>query len=124
MNNYTFPQSATVIPMGHITIPSGATSMVDSLAATDILGLPDDGNQNTPVGPGAENCNSCSFFHLITSTCCGFGDSIGNPVLVPVNTPTPTRRLDNSELELCLFKLDLGALHIYEVGAGNKWEGK
>ena len=89
MNNYTFPQSATVIPMGHITIPSGATSMVDSLAATDILGLPDDGNQNTPVGPGAENCNSCSCFRLITSTCCWFGGSIGNLVLIPDNMPTP-----------------------------------
>ena len=66
-NNYSFLQSATVIPMGHITVLSGVTFTVDSPAATDTLGLPDDGNQNTPVGPGTENCSPCSFFRLIAS---------------------------------------------------------
>ncbi|OCK87742.1 uncharacterized protein K441DRAFT_682379 [Cenococcum geophilum 1.58] len=82
INNYIFSQSSTAIPVGHITVLSGAIFTVGSPAVTDTLGLPDDGNQNTPVGPGTENCSSCSFFRLIASTCCGFG-SIGNPVLIP-----------------------------------------
>ena len=74
--------------MGHITVLSGATFTVDSPAATNTLGLPDDGNQNTPVGPGTENCSPCNFFRLIASTCCGFS-SIRNLVLIPANTPAP-----------------------------------
>ena len=88
-NNYKSPQSATIIPMAHTTVPRGQTFTLGSGAATDIPRLPNGGNQNTPQGPGADKCEQCSFFRLITSTCCGTGGSVGNPVLIPAGVPTP-----------------------------------
>ena len=77
-NNKTSPESATVIPMAHITVPRGQTFTLNPGAATDLPRLPHDGNQNTLQGPGADKCQQCSFFRLITSTCCGIGGSVGN----------------------------------------------
>ncbi|KAF9696769.1 hypothetical protein EKO04_005748 [Ascochyta lentis] len=71
------------------TVPSGQTFTLNSGAATDIPRLDNGGNQNSPQGPGAGKCEQCSFFRLITSTCCGTGGSVGNPVLIPANVATP-----------------------------------
>jgi chitinase len=86
-NDYKSPESATVIPMAHTTVPAGQTFTLGSGAATDIPRLPAGGNQNTPQGP--PSCEQCSFFRLITSTCCGNGGSVGNPVLIPAGIATP-----------------------------------
>ncbi|KAF1942660.1 hypothetical protein EJ02DRAFT_345196 [Clathrospora elynae] len=88
-NNFTSPESATVIPMTHTTVPRGQTFTLDPGVATDLPRLPNGGNQNTPQGPGADKCEQCSFFRLITSTCCGTGGSVGNPILIPAGVRTP-----------------------------------
>ncbi|KAF2661571.1 glycoside hydrolase family 18 protein [Lophiostoma macrostomum CBS 122681] len=88
-NGYISPESATVIPMAHTTVPAGETFTIDPGASTDIPRLPFGGDQNRPRGPGADRCEQCSFFRLITSTCCGTGGSIGNPILIPAGIPTP-----------------------------------
>lgn len=88
-NGYKSPESATVIPMAHTTVPRGQTFTVGPGASSDIPKLPNDGNQNTPQGPGASSCQQCSFFRLITSTCCGTGGSVGNPITIPAGVPTP-----------------------------------
>ncbi|KAF2714297.1 glycoside hydrolase family 18 protein [Pleomassaria siparia CBS 279.74] len=88
-NDYRSPESATVIPMAHTTVPHGQTFTLNPGAATDIPHLPNGGDQNSPQGPGADKCEQCSFFRLITSTCCGSGGSVGNPILIPAGVPTP-----------------------------------
>jgi chitinase len=88
-NDYKSPESATIIPMAHTTVPVGQTFTLGSGAATDIPRLPNGGTQNSPQGPGPSKCEQCSFFRLITSTCCGTGGSVGNPVLIPARVPTP-----------------------------------
>lgn len=87
-NNYISPESATIIPMAHTTVPIGQKFTLNSGAATDIH-LGSGGNQNSPQGPSAGKCEQCSFFRLITSICCGTGGSVGNPVLIPANVVTP-----------------------------------
>ncbi|KAJ9653598.1 hypothetical protein H2201_009128 [Coniosporium apollinis] len=86
-NGYISPESATVIPMPHTTVQPGATFTVNSPASTDVVNLPAAGQQNTPQGP--ESCGRCSFFRLITSTCCGIGGSIGNPIEIAAGIPLP-----------------------------------
>lgn len=88
-NEYKSPQSATVIPMAHTTVPRGQTFTLGPGVATDILRLPNGGNQNSPVGPGASKCEEYSFFRLITSTCYGTGGSVGNPIIIPAQVLTP-----------------------------------
>lgn len=88
-NNFKSPESATIIPMSHTTVPAGQTFTVGSGASTDIPRLPNGGNQNSPQGPGADKCSQCSFFRRITSTCCGTGGSVANPILIPAGVPTP-----------------------------------
>ncbi|KAF1814690.1 hypothetical protein P152DRAFT_512062 [Eremomyces bilateralis CBS 781.70] len=88
-NPYRSPDMATVIPLPHTTVPAGATLTVDSGVSTDVISLSYDGNQNIPQGPGSNTCQRCSFFRLITSTCCGDGGSIGNPIELPANIPIP-----------------------------------
>ncbi|KAF2271257.1 glycoside hydrolase [Westerdykella ornata] len=88
-NGYNSPESATIIPMSHTTVPAGQTFTVGGGAATDLPRLPNGGNQNIPSGPGPEKCGQCSFFRRITSTCCGTGGSVGNPILIPAGVPTP-----------------------------------
>lgn len=88
-NEFISPESATVIPMAHTTVAPGATFTLDQGAATDVVKLPKGGEQNTPNGPGPENCGSCGFFRLITSTCCGVGGSVGNPIEIPAGVPVP-----------------------------------
>lgn len=86
---YISPDEATVIPMAHTTVAPKATFTLDSNAAIDIRTLPYDGNQNDAQGPGADRCKSCSFFRLISSTCCGEGGSLGNPLAIPTGVPLP-----------------------------------
>jgi len=86
-NGHISPELATVIPMPHTTVPAGATLTVDSGVSTDVAGLPIAGSQNTPRGP--EDCQRCSFFRLITSTCCGTGGSVGNPIEIAAGVPLP-----------------------------------
>ena len=88
-NENVSPESATVIPMAYTTVPRGSTFTLGLGAATDLPALPHDGNQNTPKGPGEAKCSSCSFFRLITSTCCGTGGSLGNPILISPGLPLP-----------------------------------
>jgi hypothetical protein len=89
INNCTTPESATVISMAHTTVAPGATFTITDPIATDINQLPLDANQNTQHCPCSQNCHVCSFFRLITSTCCGFGGSTGNPIVIPSNVPIP-----------------------------------
>ncbi|OAK98905.1 hypothetical protein IQ06DRAFT_356896 [Phaeosphaeriaceae sp. SRC1lsM3a] len=88
-NNFRSPESATIIPMSHTTVPAGQTFTLGSGASTDIPRLPNGGSQNSPQGPGADKCSQCSFFRRITSTCCGTGGSVANPILIPAGVPTP-----------------------------------
>jgi chitinase len=88
-NNFKSPESATIIPMPHTTVAAGQTFTLGSGASTDVPHLPNGGNQNNPQGPGADKCSQCSFFRRITSTCCGTGGSVGNPILIPAGVPTP-----------------------------------
>ncbi|KAF2632956.1 hypothetical protein BU25DRAFT_444940 [Macroventuria anomochaeta] len=76
-NHYKSPESATIIPMLHTTISRGQTFTVNPVASTDVVKLPNKRNQNTPQGPGATSCQQCSFFRLLTSTCCGSDGSVG-----------------------------------------------
>ncbi|KAK1566167.1 glycoside hydrolase superfamily [Colletotrichum navitas] len=62
-NEYQSPESASIIPMAHTTVEPGATFTLG-----DIVGLPLDGSQNSPLGPEK------------TSTCCGTEGSVGNPI--------------------------------------------
>lgn len=88
-NRFRSPESATIIPMAHTTVPAGQTFTIGSRAATDISRLNNDGDQNTPRGPGADKCAQCSFFRLLTSTCCGTGGSTGNPIIISAGVSTP-----------------------------------
>ncbi|KAF6823885.1 carbohydrate-binding module family 18 protein [Colletotrichum musicola] len=88
-NEYASPESATIIPMAHTTVAPGATFTLGQGAATDVVKLPKGGDQNTPSGPGPDNCGSRGFFRLITSTCCGVGGSVGNPIEIPAGVPVP-----------------------------------
>ncbi|CEJ92799.1 hypothetical protein VHEMI08429 [[Torrubiella] hemipterigena] len=83
------PEMATVIPMAHTTVAPKATFTVSEAAVMDIVQLHFDGNQNNAPGPGDDVCPACSFFRLITSTCCGIGGSIGNPVVFPADVAVP-----------------------------------
>lgn len=74
-NSYISPDNATVVPMAHTTVPSGSTFTIDAITS-----LPNNGDQNSPQGPGPSNCSRCSFFRRVPSTCCGSGGSIGNPM--------------------------------------------
>ena len=87
--SYTSPESATVIPFPHTTVPPKSTFTLSQPVATDIAPLPYDGDQNSPQGPGRGRCTQCSFFRLISSTCCGTGGSLGNPVTIPAQVPVP-----------------------------------
>jgi chitinase len=86
-NDYKSPESATIIPMVHTTVPARQTFTLNQGAATDVPRLPNAGDQNSPQGP--PNCQQCSFFRLVTSTCCGNGGSVGNPILIPAGVATP-----------------------------------
>jgi chitinase len=88
-NEFKSPESATIIPMAHTTVKPGQTFTLGPGASTDLPRLPNGGDQNVPAGPGGDQCNQCSFFRLITSTCCGSGGSVGNPILIPAGNPTP-----------------------------------
>ncbi|KAH7091907.1 hypothetical protein FB567DRAFT_557562 [Paraphoma chrysanthemicola] len=88
-NGFKSPESATVIPMAHTTVPRGQTFTINAAAATDVPRLSNDGMQNVPAGPGDDQCQQCSFFRLITSTCCGTGGTVGNPITIQPNVPTP-----------------------------------
>lgn len=83
------PDDATVIPLPHTTVAPHATLTITNPIGSDVAALPKNGNQNDAPGPGANVCQECSFFRLITSTCCGTGGSIGNPIEIPANVPTP-----------------------------------
>jgi hypothetical protein len=83
------PESATVIPLPFTTVPAKSTFTINEPVASNIAPLPYDGNQNSPEGPGRGRCTECSFFRLITSTCCGTGGSLGNPIVIPAAEPVP-----------------------------------
>ncbi|KAF1817732.1 glycoside hydrolase family 55 protein [Dissoconium aciculare CBS 342.82] len=82
------PFSATVIPLPHTTVPPRSTLTLSEPIQSDIVQLPYNGNQNDAPGPGVSSCSACSFFRLITSTCCGTGGSLGNPLLIPKGVTT------------------------------------
>lgn len=54
---YRSPTSATVIPLSATTVPRGSTFTIDRPAASDVISIPNDGNQNQPRGPGATKCD-------------------------------------------------------------------
>ncbi|KAL0934896.1 LysM domain-containing protein [Colletotrichum truncatum] len=83
------PERATVIPLPHTTVPACSTFTLGRGAATDIPRLRREGAQNSDPGPGHDRCPACSFFRLVSSTCCGSGGSLCNPITIPANTPTP-----------------------------------
>lgn len=77
------PISATVIPFPATTVPKASTFTLGGPVATDVAKALNNGNQNSPNGPGSDLCVRCDLMRLITSTCCGVGGSIGNPVVIP-----------------------------------------
>lgn len=62
---------------------------ISAVLEADITGLPNSGNQNNGVGPGGDICPQCYFFRRLTSTCCGTGGSIGNPIVIAARVQTP-----------------------------------
>ncbi|KAM0279315.1 hypothetical protein ACHAQH_004662 [Verticillium albo-atrum] len=84
---YRSPVSATVIPLSAKTVPKGTTLTIDRPVASNVVALPNDGNQNQPKGPGASKCNKCDLARAMSSTCCGSGGSLGNPINVPIPRP-------------------------------------
>ncbi|OCK73889.1 glycoside hydrolase family 18 protein, partial [Lepidopterella palustris CBS 459.81] len=83
------PTSATVIPLPVTSVASTATFTVDNPAASNVAVLSNEGDQNLPPGPGFANCNYCDLMRLITSTCCGIGGSVANPILILPEVPLP-----------------------------------
>lgn len=83
------PESATIIPLPHTTVGPQATLTLTGPISSDVAILPNNGNQNDAPGPGANVCQECSFFRLLTSTCCGTGGSVANPIEISPNVPTP-----------------------------------
>jgi hypothetical protein len=82
------PISATVIPLAHTTVAPHATLTLSAPVQSDAHGLQYNGNQNNAPGPGPNDCEKCSFFRLISSTCCGSGGSLGNPIAIPSDVDT------------------------------------
>jgi len=70
-------------------VPAGQTLTISAILGADITGLPNNGNQNNGVGPGGDICPQCCFFRRLTSTCCGTGGSIGNPIVIAARVQTP-----------------------------------
>ncbi|KAH7359750.1 hypothetical protein BKA66DRAFT_515085 [Pyrenochaeta sp. MPI-SDFR-AT-0127] len=64
-NMYKSLESATIIPLSHTIVPASQKFTLGSGAATNMPRLLNGGNQNNPSG------------------------SVGNPILVPANVPTP-----------------------------------
>lgn len=89
--NATFlsPDRATIIPLSATTVPAGQTLTLSSAVASQASTLPFDGNQNSPKGPGTARCGVCDLQRLLTSTCCGWGGTVGNPIVIPANIPLP-----------------------------------
>ncbi|PGH10677.1 hypothetical protein AJ80_07433 [Polytolypa hystricis UAMH7299] len=83
------PQSATVIPFPATSVASTVTFTAGGAVATDIDSQPNDGKQNTPSGPGPSQCGLCDFIRLITSTCCGYGGGVSNPIEISPNYDLP-----------------------------------
>lgn len=62
---------------------------ISAILRADITGLPKSGSQNNGPGPGGDICPQCCFFRRLTSTCCGTGGSIGNPIEIAAGIQTP-----------------------------------
>jgi hypothetical protein len=96
------PASATVIPFPATSVAPSATFTAGGPVTTDIDNQQNHGQQNRPSGPGPNQCpvsilkqepsifililtnpislQLCDFARLITSTCCGYGGGVGNPI--------------------------------------------
>ncbi|KAH9223997.1 pectate lyase superfamily protein-domain-containing protein [Leptodontidium sp. 2 PMI_412] len=77
------PISATVVPFPATTVASTATFTIGPVGGAIISNINAQqnlGNQNQPKGPGEAACLRCDLARLITSTCCGIGGSVSNPI--------------------------------------------
>lgn len=83
------PASATVIPLPATTVKPTQTFTIAGPVASQVDNLHNDGNQNTPPGPGEEICFRCDLIRLITSTCCGIGGGASNPIEIGPSSPVP-----------------------------------
>ncbi|KAK0648213.1 hypothetical protein B0T16DRAFT_444342 [Cercophora newfieldiana] len=83
------PASATVIPFPATTVIPTQTFTVAGAVVSQVDNTPSDGNQNVLPGPGAALCLKCDLFRLITSTYCGVGGSVSNPIVIGAGTAIP-----------------------------------
>ncbi|OBT40386.1 hypothetical protein VE00_10085 [Pseudogymnoascus sp. WSF 3629] len=86
---YLSPTSATVVPFSATAVQATATFTLSGPVVSEIWDLPNTGNQNQPKGPGDDKCDKCDLARLITSTCCGVGGSISNPIVIPAGVALP-----------------------------------
>ncbi|KAK3296411.1 pectate lyase superfamily protein-domain-containing protein [Chaetomium fimeti] len=87
--SYKSPILATVISFPATTVPKSQTFTLGGAVSTDVAQTPNGGHQNTPDGPNEDRCLRCDLMRLITSTCCGVGGSIGNPVTIQPGASIP-----------------------------------
>ncbi|KAL2784674.1 hypothetical protein BJX66DRAFT_348146 [Aspergillus keveii] len=85
--DYRSPISATVIPFPATTVGATQTFTIGGPVAANVEAQPNAGEQNSPKGPGADRCEMCDLARLITSTCCGIGGSVSNPIEISPNVP-------------------------------------
>ncbi|KAF2032665.1 hypothetical protein EK21DRAFT_86973 [Setomelanomma holmii] len=83
-NEHKSPQSATINPMAHTTVSRGQTFTLGSGAATDVPRLLNNGNQNSPQGPGASK-----YIPLPPGFVPPRSFTDPDSVLIPANQPLP-----------------------------------
>ncbi|KAJ3493593.1 hypothetical protein NLG97_g4634 [Lecanicillium saksenae] len=83
------PASATVIPFPAVTVKPTETFTIAVPVVSQIDYSYNDGNQNSPPGPGRGVCSRCDLSRLITSTCCGVGGGVSNPIEISPGVAIP-----------------------------------
>ncbi|KAJ5442294.1 Peptidoglycan-binding Lysin subgroup [Penicillium cf. griseofulvum] len=86
---YKSPDNATVIPFPATTPAPTETFTIGGPVVSQIQSLKNNGDQNQPKGPGAEECETCDLARVITSTCCGIRGGVQNPLEISPNIPLP-----------------------------------
>lgn len=83
------PASATIIPFPAQTVKPTQTFSLVGPVVSQVDNTHNDGNQNIPPGPGEKNCERCDLSRLLTSTCCGIGGGVSNPMEIGAGVAIP-----------------------------------
>ena len=86
---YVSPDEAAVIPFPATTPAPTETFTIGGPVVSQIQSLANNGNQNEPKGPGADECETCDLARLITSTCCGIRGGVKNPLEISPKISLP-----------------------------------